>query len=454
MDSVSLDSARDMQRLQQHRPNHHVGNRQRAHTHVQPLDAQQVRTPDRAGALQILKHEVFGALRARFESVAQQQSTYSPTPEPQETAGQILRAVNDVQASAGDEAPEVLDEAVLAVDEGVQQTQTILSSLGAFTSDIAEVISNIQSLIEKGLEQLQSNLGATGVQAFSADYTRTERTEIRILTQEGDVVRLRIGERSQASVDALTASDGESALSATAISLSSTSRLDIRIEGDLNESELAAITDLLANAEAIVDDFFSGDTLGAFETVGQLGFDSEQLASFSLRAAVREQFSFSGVGAQTQPPAEEPAQITPVGPPIVEDPGPVAEDPIGVSPVVEVPDPVLPVIIEGPETQTPEATEVVAPVAAQVGDSELDAPAGESGVPVYDAFQVVVDFMARVLENIKPDSQELVITQRLVVEVLDVMIEIKQDETNTESTAGTDLFKEILDSAAPVAEAA
>lgn len=465
MDSVRLDGARDLQRLEQNRPNQKLGHRRRAHNHVQPLDTRQVKTPDRLGAQQILKHEVVGALRSRFESVPVRQPSYSPTPQPAETAGQIVQTVNDVQAAAGDDAAAALDEAAVAVDEGFQQTQAILSSLGAFNTDIAELVSNIQALVSQGLEQLQSSLGATGVESFSADYARTERTEIRIETQEGDVVRVRIGSNSEASLEALAASDG----GGTSLSLSSTSNLAIRIEGDLNESELAAITDLLSNAESIVDDFFAGDTLSAFATVGQLGFDSQELASFSLRAAVREQFSFSGVAAPALPPVEEPpAEITPVTPPIVEEPvtPPVAEDPVVVPtpvtpPVAEepvepvAPDPVLPVSIDGSEAEA-DAAEVVPVAAAEVAevtDAELDEPALETGVPTVDAFQVVVDFMARVFQNIRPDSQELVITQRLVVDVLDAMIDIKQDETGSDASAGTDVFKEILDSAATTGEA-
>jgi len=464
MDSVRLDGARDLQRLEQNRPNQKLGHRRRAHNHVQPLDTRQVKTPDRVGAQQILKHEVVGALRSRFDSVPLRQPSYSPTPQPAETAGQIVQTVNEVQATAGDDPAAALDEAAVAVDEGFQQTQAILSSLGAFNTDIAELVSSIQALVSQGLEQLQSSLGATGVESFSADYARTERTEIRIETQEGDVVRVRIGANSEASLEALAASDG----GGTSVSLSSTSNLAIRIEGDLNESELAAITDLLSNAESIVNDFFAGDTLSAFATVGQLGFDSQELASFSLRAAVREQFSFSGVAAPALPPVEEPpAEITPVTPPVVEEPvtPPVAEDPVVVptpvtppeaeEPVEPVaPDPVLPVSIDGAEAEA-DAAEVTSLLteAPEVTDAELDDPALETGVPTVDAFQIVVDFMARVFQNIRPDSQELVITQRLVVDVLDAMIEIKQDETGGEASAGTDVFMEILDSAATTGEA-
>ena len=480
MDSVSFDGARDLQRLEQNRPSHRLGHRRRAHHPVQPLDTRQVKTPDRAGAQQILKHEVMGALRNRFAMVPDRGVSYGTTPQPAETAGQIVQTVNDVQANAGAQAPEALDQAADAVDEGFQQTQAILSSLGAFNTDIAELVSNIQALVSQGLTQLQSNLGAAGVESLNAEYARTERTEIRIETQEGDVVRVRIGERSEANIEALSAADG----GGTSVSLSSSSSLGIRIEGDLNESELAAITDLLSNAEAIVDDFFSGNALDAFSTVSQLGFDAEQLAGFSLRAAVREQFSMSGVFTPVDTPVEEPveppAEITPVTPPVVEDPGvptpvtppvaedpvvptpvtpPVAEDPIVVDPItvtpeepVEpvIPDPVLPVSLD--DADAAEA----APVAevAEVTDAELEEPALETGVPAYDTFQVVVDFMASVFQNIRPDSQQLVMTQRLVVDVLDAMIDVKLDEAGSDAAAGADLFKQILDSAATTGEAA
>jgi len=62
----------------------------------------------------------------------------------------------------------------------------------------------------------------------------------------------------------------------------------LKVDGDLNESELAAIQNVFAKAEQIADEFFGGDIGAAFNMVQGFEFDSEQLAKVNMRFRMRE----------------------------------------------------------------------------------------------------------------------------------------------------------------------
>jgi hypothetical protein len=54
------------------------------------------------------------------------------------------------------------------------------------------------------------------------------------------------------------------------------------LEGELNEAELAAITNLAGNLQQLSESFFAGDASAAFEQGLQLGFDTTQIAGFAF----------------------------------------------------------------------------------------------------------------------------------------------------------------------------
>lgn len=88
-----------------------------------------------------------------------------------------------------------------------------------------------------------------------------------------------MAENSQAE---LQARQGNNSLSTYSESSSYSSSFSLSIEGDLNEDELKSINNLIKKMTKVSDKFFDGNTVGAFKHASKIGFNTEQIAGFSM----------------------------------------------------------------------------------------------------------------------------------------------------------------------------
>lgn len=147
-------------------------------------------------------------------------------------------------------------------------------------------------------------------------YRRSERTTLYIETQEGDVVRLKFSARESANIKILQTGDAE----ATDLTMKtrSTSKLSVKVRGDLNSEEFAAIQDTIAQAIELANDFFAGDVQAAFEFAAALDIDGEQLAGVRLRMRVSERLTYSAQSFLSVPTiASETSEASDVSTPTV-----------------------------------------------------------------------------------------------------------------------------------------
>jgi hypothetical protein len=135
-----------------------------------------------------------------------------------------------------------------------------------------------------------------GAESAALSYKRSEKTSLLIKTRDGDVVRLRIGQRESAAVQGSVADDGEKQLTELGLRATSTVKLGVFIRGDLDADELAAIRSVVEQAGSLAQDFFAGETAGAFAAASDLQIDGQQLARVALSLRVREQFSYAQSG--------------------------------------------------------------------------------------------------------------------------------------------------------------
>src|SRR5690606_10448912 len=77
-------------------------------------------------------------------------------------------------------------------------------------------------------------------------------------------------------------------VSALNASYSSSQSFSLSIEGDLSEDELGAINDLLGRVNDLAGQFFNGNLDTAFNQAMNMGYDAEQIGSFSLNLAQAE----------------------------------------------------------------------------------------------------------------------------------------------------------------------
>ena len=122
--------------------------------------------------------------------------------------------------------------------------------------------------------------------SFIEDYQRYQSTSLEVVTRDGDKISIsyqalqqlqRSGALSQHSGDngnSLSAAFAEEALAA--------GEFAIRIEGELDEGELLALTELMKQVNELADEFFNGDFEKAFSMAVELKMDTTELAAMSL----------------------------------------------------------------------------------------------------------------------------------------------------------------------------
>lgn len=120
------------------------------------------------------------------------------------------------------------------------------------------------------------------------EYGRAREFSFELTTKEGDKVTIKATSSEGLAVEAASAGRGNNSASALNASYSSSQSFSLSIEGDLSEDELTAINDLLGRVNDLANEFFDGDLDVAFDQAMNMGYDAEQIASFSLNLAQAE----------------------------------------------------------------------------------------------------------------------------------------------------------------------
>lgn len=110
----------------------------------------------------------------------------------------------------------------------------------------------------------------------------SQSVDIQVKTREGDTVSIRFNQSGSSSQTSFQAEQRESQFSLYQQSSSFESSFSFSVDGDLNEGEKQSISDLLDKINQVSDEFFNGNVKTAFEHALKVGFDTEQIAAFSL----------------------------------------------------------------------------------------------------------------------------------------------------------------------------
>lgn len=212
-----------------------------------------------------------------------------------------LRAMVARTSKAGEDAvPDVLR----SIDAALEQTGKALRKAGFSDEQVSQALDSVR-------ESLGASAAASAevTAAQSTTYVRKDKANLAITTQEGDRVQIRFRNRE----GVVSQTTGSAAGEERRVYAFSSGRIEISVQGELNDDELAAITELVGKVEALASDFFAGDVQKAFEAAASLGFDSEQIAGFALRLSTRERFEQRTTGSLPLParppiaPAASPA---------------------------------------------------------------------------------------------------------------------------------------------------
>jgi hypothetical protein len=232
-----------------------------------------------------------------------------------EVAQNLLQTISGL-LSQSDGDPQLVSAEIA---DSLSAARTEAEALTANEAE-AEGVAETAELVEQGLEsateaEAQNLIEADGLVALNA--TRDQAYSLKIRTQEGDLVKISLRTSEALQIEQAAAGDTaeDGAASPTQdIALGVGAQLNLRVYGDLNDTELAAIQGVFEQAADIAQEFFDGDLAAAFESSQAIEFDAAQIAK--IRLHFRSQTSVSALYNQPAPAAVEPPE--PTGEPAVD----------------------------------------------------------------------------------------------------------------------------------------
>ena len=232
----------------------------------------------------------FAELRAQF-APSQSEEAIENTPEPAISAPQVA----SVQTASASSTTRLLRfnstsgfERIDAVSTQQISSQRLLDNLeslapkpAATDDSIADDVSEITPVETNALSQYSAQI----------EYGRKDRFSFTLETQDGD--RVTIDARSTtiyaANFNAQSEESSRQSQLTEGVKTDDKYRLDVK--GELDEAELAAVNELVGQVLELADEFYNGDINQAYEQALAVGYDQNEIASYSLSLRQVEQVS-------------------------------------------------------------------------------------------------------------------------------------------------------------------
>ncbi len=223
----------------------------------------------------------------------------------QEVLAFVSKGINAAKhrGASNDELESMFEQAKVGVNQGIDEAIEELDKLSILDDDIKQGIDKSKALIEQGLDELHSNffpsaelinessskqvslnnLSSVNSENFAS---RSRSSELNIVTADGDKVSISFSQLQQyANVQQLDQINDSGQVNQNYHSSTSSineHNFSYSIEGQLDDSELKAIDELINNVSKLEKEFFEGDIEKAYQQALQLGFNDKELASFSM----------------------------------------------------------------------------------------------------------------------------------------------------------------------------
>lgn len=211
-------------------------------------------------------------------------------------AGFIEQRIGQRQAEGAsqDELNDLISQAREGVAKGFELARGDIESLGLLEPELSENIDAAEQGINGRIDQLEENLSSDGEGgvlttlsgATLSDTRSFERQrasfQFELTTQEGDRIRVSAREVFQSQERSSSIQTDDLSVTSFDARYKYASSFSLKVQGDLNDEELAALDELLVQVADISDAFFAGGVEEAFNQALDLEFNSEQIAQFSL----------------------------------------------------------------------------------------------------------------------------------------------------------------------------
>jgi hypothetical protein len=194
-----------------------------------------------------------------------------------------------------------LDAGLEGFKKGFADAAEQLKALSMFSPEVEADVADTYKQVLEGVDALQAKfIAGTAVSSATQkpapalaapsavnniaiqqglyEYAEARDFKFELVTKEGDRVSIHASSSLGLSVAAIRDSHGVSVNG----SKSSASNFDLSIEGDLNETELNAINELLGRVDKLAGQFYAGNLDEVFDKAISLGYDDQQIASYAL----------------------------------------------------------------------------------------------------------------------------------------------------------------------------
>lgn len=243
------------------------------------------------------------SVQSRFPSVSEAAASgtsrfarqdYSPEAVADRIVGFIANALAREKAAgaSAERLQSLYKQALKGVEQGLREGRDIIMAHGLFSGDTRDTFYQTVNRIADGLQQLGESLfgfkdtattaGAVEAHRTQVQVERSRSFEMEVVTREGDRVKIQVSSGQSLASEQVKVNTGQQQVSALDARLSAFDQLSFTVEGDLNESELAALNDLFSQVNRVAETFYGGDVEAAFNQAMQVGMNPEQLASFAV----------------------------------------------------------------------------------------------------------------------------------------------------------------------------
>lgn len=218
---------------------------------------------------------------------------------PEAVSKRILGFVEGALAQAGgnEQAKNRLQAAREGIEKGFGEARDILTNLNVYQGEVQDNAEKTYDLLQQGLDGLQSALddgtlfnktAPAAPQLIQRDllqqssYSREESFELTVKTRDGDDVTINISRNQFAEDISYSSETPNSRFTSLSETTSASASFSYEVKGELDEGERKAIDELLGNVKKLSDEFFGSDVQGAFDHALSIGYDTKEIARFSV----------------------------------------------------------------------------------------------------------------------------------------------------------------------------
>jgi hypothetical protein len=348
-------------------------------------------------------------------------------------AGALRTAVAAAEPNAGDRVPQLLRD----VDAGIASAGKTLERMGYDAKQVAAAGARIRQAVGASLDtETPRQPPAVEGAAVSATHVRKARASIELVTQDGDVVRIRFRSRDFERVDVAGVQTAQGSALSARIATQHSAGLKVAVHGDLDAAERKAIEDFLGGVDALASEFYGKDAEAAFAAAAELEADPQEIARYAVKLSLKERYEVRAQ-VQGQPLALQPAPSAPSA----ASAGPASQAPSSSAPESQPSGPAAQVVV-------PSSAQATEQPPAPVQDAEAPTPDAPDAPPSRSGLDTIHEFLRNVLDHARTpvNVYGIALEWSVRIELTAALLEAARPDVGPRP--GADLLANVLDGAA------